>query len=622
MAQVTGLSSQSGASEPIKATHTGDRPDPDHLAPAPSPAPDTPSLNQPTLAEQENVGDTPCPGVLPGTFGHYRIIGEIARGGMGVVYRARDLHLGRYVALKTIRGDKSDWSGDLVQRFQREAQSAAQLRHPNIVTVFESGTYEGQHYFAMDFLSGGSLAQDRERYQRDPAAAAIMVEKVARAVHFGHSRGILHRDLKPANILLDEAGEPYVSDFGLAKPIDSADDITCSGEVLPGTPAYMAPEQAAGRSKQVGPATDVWALGVILYELLAGKRPFTGESRVEVSDRICHYDPPRLRSGQGKLNATLEAIVFRCLEKEPEKRYTSADMLADELGRWRRGEPTLTKPERLPSRVIRAIRRHQTLSAVVGLTALFLALFVLLLGTGLGTRAAGEPGVGKFAAEKAVSLLGDGGMPVNHRWLAGEARLEGVEDSPGTLFFSSDDRSLLEVMPATPKDGYRFEAEVRIDETKDKLGEAGIYFTQSAVETENGPENWFCKVSFGREKSVRQVSFELVRYREANKLFPSLFRGHEPIGNRVPVSDAAVGAWHLLAVEVKRGEITTYCGGNVVAVITEDQLPQFSRTLMQVRGRPFPPAHPEYLLLRGGVGLYNCLASAAFRNVKLIPFEP
>src|SRR5579883_1530169 len=151
MAQVTGLSSQSGASKHNEATQSGGQPDPREFVPAPSPVPDTPSLNQPTLAEQENVGDTPCPGVLPGMFGHYRIIGEVARGGMGVVYRARDLHLGRYVALKTIRGDKTDWSGDLVQRFQREAQSAARLRHPNIVTVFEFGVHDGQHYFAMEF---------------------------------------------------------------------------------------------------------------------------------------------------------------------------------------------------------------------------------------------------------------------------------------------------------------------------------------------------------------------------------------------------------------------------------------------------------------------------------------
>jgi serine/threonine protein kinase len=635
MAQVTGLSSQSGASKPNKVKQTGDRPDPDQLAPAPSPAPDTPSLNQPTLAEQENVGDTPCPGVLPGTFGHYRIIGEVARGGMGVVYRARDLHLGRYVALKTIRGDKSDWSGDLVQRFQREAQSAARLRHPNIVTVFESGTYEGQHYFAMDYMAGGSLAQDRARYQRDPVAAAVMVEKVARAVHFGHTRGILHRDLKPANILLDETGEPHVSDFGLAKPIEAAVDITCSGEVLPGTPAYMAPEQAAGRSKQVGPATDVWALGVILYELLTGTRPFTGESRVEVSDRICHYDPPRPRSVQKKLNATLEAIVLRCLEKEPDKRFASAEILADELGHWRRGEPTLTKAERLPKRILRAIVRRPTTSTAVALSAVILGLVVLLVGAGPGPRAANDqpqpageeplPRAGRFATEKARSLLGDDGMPVNSQWLAGESTLQGDEDSPGTLCFSANKRSLLELAPTVPQAGYRFEAEVKIDEPSDKtykLCEAGIYFTHSSVVTPQGLENWYCKISFGRHPSVRHAAFQLCRFREVNGLAPELTRANNSVGNRIPIPDTGVSAWYRLRVEVKHGQISTYLGDTPVAILTEEQIPQFARQLLQVTGAPFPPARPECLPLQGGIGLYNCQAQATFRNVKMIPFEP
>jgi hypothetical protein len=626
MAHVTGPSNPNDRSDP------GGRSLPDELVPTPSPA--KPSPDDLTVPEQGHDGETPYPGKVTGCFGRYDILEEIAHGGMGVVYKALDRELGRCVALKTIRTDREDWSGDLVRRFRLEARAAARLRHPNIVTVFDFGTHEGKYFFAMQFQAGGSLAGNRARFQQDPAAAAGLIEKVARAVHFAHAGGILHRDLKPANILLDEAGEPYVSDFGLAKPLDSSIELTCPGEVLPGTPAYMAPEQAAGRASQVCAATDVWALGVILYELLTGRRPFTGESRPEVSDRICHYEPPTPRSLDRRLDAALEAVVLRCLEKDPARRFPSAKALADELGRWRRGEPTLTRPEGLPRRIVRAFGRRPILSTALATAVTVSVLFgliVLLFGTGGNQRAADPPPVeaGKFAAEKRFSLLGEDGTPVREIWPAGGSALKARGGPPGTLSFKAESRELLELLPAPPDGGYRFQAEVKVEPTADQkglLGQAGIYFSHSQIGEPQGRENWYGKLSFGLDSPVRQATFQCVRYREENGTVKSLTKEHEVTGVRrhllpaLPVS--RVDGYHLLEVEVKHGEMTLFCDGNCLGTVTPAGVSRAASELVHEKGRPLIPGPAGVFSPRGGIGLYNCLASASFRNVLVTPFEP
>src|SRR5262249_20627445 len=249
------------------------------------------------------------------TVGRYELLDKLGQGGMGVVYRARDPVMGREVALKMIRGGVPAGPEALV-RFKREVQATAALQHPNIVPVYDVSEHEGAPFFTMPYLAGGSLDRQARSLAGDARRAVELVEKVARAVQATHERGIVHRDLKPSNVLLDERGEPLVADFGLAKFADDREGLTRTEQPM-GTPACMTPEQAAGRARQATPQNDVWSLGVILYELLTGRNPFSGGDPERVKQRVLTADPPRPRALQPKLARDLETVVLRCLEKEP-----------------------------------------------------------------------------------------------------------------------------------------------------------------------------------------------------------------------------------------------------------------------------------------------------------------
>jgi WD40 repeat protein len=295
------------------------------------------SEETPTAAPSAAAESAPPP-ANPLSIPGYEILGELGRGGMGVVYKARQLGLNRIVALKMILAGGHAGETDLT-RFRLEAQSVASLLHPNIVQVFAIGESLGHPYFSLEYMDGGTLAQHLNHRPQGADQAARLVAVLARAVHAAHQRGIIHRDLKPANILLTADGTAKIADFGLAKQIDAEGGLTASNAIL-GTPSYMAPEQAGQKSSAIGPAADTYALGAILYEALTGRPPFLAETQLDTILQVISDEPAPPSQLQSRVPAELEAVCLRCLRKEPRKRYPSAAALADDLERFLSGTPT------------------------------------------------------------------------------------------------------------------------------------------------------------------------------------------------------------------------------------------------------------------------------------------
>ena len=288
--------------------------------------------------------------------GDYELLEEVAKGGMGVVWKARQTKLNRTVAVKMIRGGALAGAEE-VMRFHAEAQAAANLRHPNIVSIHEVGEHEGQHYYSMDFIEGTTLADVCHGKAMSAREAAELLRVVCDAVHFAHQRGVLHRDLKPHNLMLDASGQPHVLDFGLAKRLDDDQGLTMSGAVL-GSPSYMAPEQAQGRHDRIGTHTDVYALGAILYQMLTGRPPFLASSAAETMMQVVQREPSAPSRFNADIPRDLETICLKCLEKEPARRYATARELGEELARFLKGEPILAQPVSTARRATNWLRQH------------------------------------------------------------------------------------------------------------------------------------------------------------------------------------------------------------------------------------------------------------------------
>ena len=294
-------------------------------------------------ASWPTAGTGILPGVtpLPATFGDYELLEEIGRGGMGVVYRAVQKSLGRTVAIKMLLRRDLASPADL-SRFRSEAEAAARLDHPGIVSIFEVGEFDGHPFYSMQLVEGTTLAKRLLQGPLPAREAAALLAKVADAVQVAHTRGVLHRDLKPSNILIDAGGEPHVSDFGLAKRLEADESVTHTGAIL-GTPCYMSPEQAAGSRGDVGPTSDVWSLGAILYQMLTGRPPFQASSPMDTLLAVLESDPPVPRSIDRQVDRDLEMIALKSLQKPQELRYGSAAELAADLRAFLAGEPVAAR---------------------------------------------------------------------------------------------------------------------------------------------------------------------------------------------------------------------------------------------------------------------------------------
>ncbi|HEY2839860.1 MAG TPA: protein kinase, partial [Pirellulales bacterium] len=361
-------------------------------------------------------------GVLPRPFGDYELLEEIARGGMGVVYRARQRALDRIVAVKMILAGQLA-SATEVERFRAEAQAAAHLHHPNIVPIIEVGERQGQHFFSMGFVDGKSLAGRLAAGPLPPREAAELLRATAEAVQYAHDCGVIHRDLKPANILLDSAERPHVTDFGLAKRINQDEGLTVTGQII-GTPSFMPPEQAAGKLDAIGPLADVYSLGAVLYATLTGRPPFQAASPIDTLKQVLEREPVAPRSLNPTTPRDLETIALKCLQKEPAKRYPSARTLAEDLQRWLRGEPISARPVGRFERAWRWRRRNPVVAALSGAVAL-----ALIMGTVVSTW---------FAIQS------------NRYALQADARAKEARDAVDQFFTAVSENQLLDVPGLQP----------------------------------------------------------------------------------------------------------------------------------------------------------------------------
>jgi tRNA A-37 threonylcarbamoyl transferase component Bud32 len=601
----------------------------------------TSSQDTRTLSNQEGPAAAPP----PRQFGGYELLRRLGFGGMGVVWKARQVRLNRLVALKMIRFGPA--AGEIEhERFRLEGEAIARIRHPNIVEVFDAGEHEGQPYFAMELLEGRTLAQRHREHPYNPRAAAELLHTLALAVQAAHDAGVVHRDLKPSNVLFGAGGVVKVGDFGLAKLLDAEGSQTRTGDIL-GTPCYMAPEQARGDARAIGPRTDVYALGAILYELLSGKAPFRGADRDATLKQVLSGEPPPLPYFEEIKPRELAAICLKCLEKDPRDRYPSAADLAQDLDRWLHDLPTEAKfPGRL-ARVRVFLRRRAFLAASLG--ACGLGAVGGFTGWMLWNPDAVEDDLERrLARRESVTLIGESGAPAWSRWVVGKQKSL-VDSAPdGAFQFHCWGVALLELVRDPRTDHYRFRAEVRHEEDSEVgSGGVGVYFGRNGYASPNGPVQVYVQINFNdihsKAEKVRNENIDRPNARQlkipvpiANPLEMQAFEWGQDAG----ASAGAIGdiaskdlfqprgrnktQYRSLIIEVAPAEIRVFWDGNGQPSLTvpTKQIEESLRIAFDNSQRtPLPmPDVPFAFVPRGGLGLHVANGAASFRNVRVEPF--
>src|SRR5213596_3944661 len=357
-------------------------------------------LFQTGLASDDGKAFEATVGRMLKDFGDYELLEEIGRGGQGVVFRARQKSLNRTVALKVI--GLGHWASEAhLKRFRREAEAAASLDHPGIVPIYEVGERDGSCYFSMGLVEGGQLDAVAKREPMPIRHAVELIAKLARTVSYAHEHGILHRDIKPGNILLDAKGEPHLTDFGLARLVETESSVTRTMEVL-GTPSYMAPEQAVGNNASVTSATDIYGLGAVLYQLLTGQQPFAGGTTYETIKLLLDTKPRQPRLLNPKVDRDLNTICLKCLDKDPQRRYSSALALAEDLERWLKHEPIRARRTGLATRGRKWVRRKPSIAVMAAmLLVLAVPLGVMIWKNESERSAASNPA----PPEKSIAVL-------------------------------------------------------------------------------------------------------------------------------------------------------------------------------------------------------------------------
>jgi serine/threonine protein kinase len=571
-----------------------------------------------TAPARSTGGEVP-PGEVPLPLDIHQ---EIGRGAMGVVYLAWDRMLDRSVALKKMRADLLDHP-DAVYRFYHEARAAARLNHPNIIAIHGMGRVGEQHGFTMP-LAKANLDQQRAHYA-DARAATALLTKIARAVHAAHQHGLVHRDLKPANILLDERDEPLIADFGLAVLLTDVHP-TVEGREIVGTPHYMAPEQFGAFDGRVTEATDVWALGVILYELLAGQRPFQARTMSHLRTAIHQAEPPPLPLKPRGVDRGLDAIVHRCLEKNPQQRYASAEALAQDLDNWREGKPLQAKPDRWFKRTWRQVRRRPALSTAVALMLLFGVIVTVQFAaapaptpapipTPPTTPAPEDPDV---VALRSIETQLKNGEPVEfvtpeghllrQRWIQGSGGVDVNEKKEGVDIHSLSGPALVELLPHVPLD--RYELRVEAMQWPITIAQQGIYALHHVEAGRGVAAHSFLSFAFSENAPWPRYLFAELTYRDKTTATEQIAQTTFP---------AKLGPWHVLRVQVTPDDVRVLHGDDGLRKLLPADLEAAAGRIRKGRelgkGEPANPMFDNH----GGVGLYLLIGKATYRRITLKP---